>query len=174
MNNPDFANLNFIVALFLGSMMLMSVCFVYVRHRALQLGGIVLSGLGVILVGMSVWKTIEVEVGDKGLIARLQHQVADMKAEVADTKAEVAEVKAIASQSQEAALSLKESINTIALQDALRQQGVYKGPLDGRFDIDIQQSVLEFQKQNSLPLTGTVTPEILEELRLDSIKSFQN
>lgn len=48
MDNPAY-----IVALGLGTIMLLTVCFVYAKLKTLDIGGMTLSGLGIILVGMS-------------------------------------------------------------------------------------------------------------------------
>jgi len=85
MNNPAF-NPAFIVALVVGMAMLLSVCFVYVKHRTFGLGGSILSTLAVILIGMSVWKSMNFSVGSDGLKAQVVAQAAFVGAAIAENE----------------------------------------------------------------------------------------
>ncbi|MCP3690349.1 MAG: hypothetical protein GY784_18255, partial [Gammaproteobacteria bacterium] len=70
MENPVF-----LIALIVGSIILLSVCFVYIRHQVLPLGGIALSLIGMILMGLSVWKSVDISIDDSGIHAKLDQIV---------------------------------------------------------------------------------------------------
>ena len=67
MQNPSF-----VVALILGSIMLTAAIWVYVRHQAFGFGGAVLTVFGAILLGMPVWRTIDVSIDQKGISAKFE------------------------------------------------------------------------------------------------------
>jgi hypothetical protein len=163
MENPAY-----VVALVLGAVMLLSVCFVYVKHQILQLGGISLSGFAVVLVGMSVWRSIDVSVDENGFKAKLEQAIAAAN----DAKAQVAQVKEISSKNSEAALALKEAVEAFKTQDALRDMGLYKGALDGHFGATTKKSILEFQELKNIPKTGILDPKTIEELKIKPIQKF--
>lgn len=74
----DITNMAFITGLILGSLAIISVCWVWVRSQVLGTGGGVLSFFGVLLVGLSVWSSASVEVSPEGFRAefeRLQKEV---------------------------------------------------------------------------------------------------
>lgn len=165
MSNPAY-----IVALVLGSIMLLSVCFVYVRHQVLQLSGMGLTAFAVILVGMSVWKNINVSVDETGFTAKLEQAI-----EIANqAKKETAEIKQLNQQTTEAALALKETVETIRIQEALRDKGLYKGALIGQLDSETVKSISAFQEQRGIPKTGTLDTKTIRELGIKPIKNFSN
>jgi hypothetical protein len=53
-----------------------------------------------------------------------------------------------------------------ALQDALRRQGYYCGPIDGVFSDAIRSAIVRMQKNYSLRVTGTLTPAVRRALHL--------
>ena len=56
-----------------GSLLLGSVAFVYVRHREFGLGGSILTPFGVMLLGLSLWKSVDISVSaDGGLKAEFR------------------------------------------------------------------------------------------------------
>lgn len=66
------------VGLAMGSVMLGSVCYVWVRKQQLGIGGGFLSAMGVVLLGLSVWTGVSVEVTKGGIKAdfdRLQERL---------------------------------------------------------------------------------------------------
>lgn len=74
----DITNLAFIAGLILGSLAILSVCWVWLNKQILGMGGGVLSFVGVLLVGLSLWSSASVEVTPDGFRAefeRLQQEV---------------------------------------------------------------------------------------------------
>ena len=57
-----------ILGLVFGSLMLCSLLFVYIKHKTFGLGGSVLTVFGVMLLGLSIWKTVEISITPKGEI----------------------------------------------------------------------------------------------------------
>ena len=53
-----------------------------------------------------------------------------------------------------------------AVQLALQKAGYYVGRTDGEFTGDTRAAVNEFERDNALPETGTITPEVLKALGL--------
>ncbi|MFJ4194388.1 peptidoglycan-binding domain-containing protein [Pseudomonas sp. NPDC089534] len=144
-NNPAF-----IIALALGALMLASVCYVYVSRQTFGLGGACLSGFGVVLVGMSVWTTIDVAFDAKGVRAKLEQ---------VETVAKRAE--STASQAQEEARTTSQTVGQLGqtlefsmLQDRLKAAGVYDGATDGHFGPATKAALERLQQQKGLPVTG--------------------
>jgi His-Xaa-Ser repeat protein HxsA len=52
------------------------------------------------------------------------------------------------------------------VQAALYAQGYYTGPLDGAVGPDTRAALSKFQRDHGLPVTGTITPETLNALRV--------
>lgn len=165
MSNPAY-----IVALVLGSIMLLSVCFVYVKHQVLQFSGMGLSAFAVILIGMSVWKNIDVSVDQNGFTAKLEQAI-----EIANqVKKENEQLKQQNDQTAQAALALKDTLETIRVQEVLRDKGLYRGALVGQLDAATTKSISDFQEQKGIPKTGTLDTKTIRELGIKPIKNFPN
>ncbi len=65
-------NWAYIVGMIIGAGAIAAVSWVWVRKQTFGTGGIGLSIVGVILVGLSVWKSVEVSYSDGNLVVRLQ------------------------------------------------------------------------------------------------------
>src|SRR3989304_9691070 len=65
-------NWAFLVGMVFGAVAIAAVCWVWVRKQTFGTGGIALSIVGVILVGLSVWKSVEVSYTNGNLVVRLQ------------------------------------------------------------------------------------------------------
>lgn len=165
MSNPAY-----IVALVLGSVMLLSVCFVYVKHQVLQFSGMGLSAFAVILIGMSVWKNIDVSVDQNGFTAKLEQAI-----EIANqVKKENETLKQLNDQNAQAALALKDTLETIRVQEVLRDKGLYRGSLVGQLDTATKQSITKFQEEKGIPQTGKIDTKTIQELGIKPIKNFPN
>ncbi len=91
----DMKNWTYVVGMILGAFVLISVCVVWLRHQKLGGGGTGLSVIGIVLVGLSIWSSVKLQVGDvrvelETLRARVQ-QVADAGAKISEETARVAE-----------------------------------------------------------------------------------
>lgn len=144
------SNPAFLVALILGTAMLASVCFVYVRNQSFGLGGVIMSGLGVVLVGMSVWKSIDISLSDKGVTAKLEQVEAQAKRaeeNASKAKAEVAETAKNVTR-------LEQSFMGVQAQQKLKDLGMYNGPADGLQGPATRAAISRFQQSKNLPETG--------------------
>lgn len=54
----------------------------------------------------------------------------------------------------------------VAVQQALIALGYYSGPLTGQVDDPTRQALAKFQLDWKLPVTGTVTPEVVTALKI--------
>lgn len=88
----------FVLGLVLGTLAIVSACWVWLRRQTFGVGGGVLSMVGLVLVGLSVWSTAKVQVSPTGGLSaefeRLERQVdelAERNAEVAEEVVKVAE-----------------------------------------------------------------------------------
>lgn len=163
MQNPAY-----VVALVLGGIMLLSVCYVYVRHQVLQAGGLAMSGFAVILVGMSVWKSIDISVTGEGISAKLEQAITAAK----EAKAEAGAAKAASLRSREIALALNDTVQVMKTQDSLRGLGLYRGPLDGELSPATRQSILQFQQTRNIPRTATLDERTASALRIRPIENL--
>src|SRR5215469_11397533 len=84
-------NAVFIVGLVLGTLLLTSVCWTYVRAptHAFNLGGVILSTFGFLLVGLSVFQSVDISISSKGVTAKLDQltkNVAQVQSQTEDAK----------------------------------------------------------------------------------------
>jgi len=68
----DVKDMAFVAGLVLGCLIIVSVCWVWVRRQVLGMGGGLLSFFGVVLVGLSVWSSASVEVSADGFRAEFE------------------------------------------------------------------------------------------------------
>jgi peptidoglycan hydrolase-like protein with peptidoglycan-binding domain len=50
---------------------------------------------------------------------------------------------------------------------ALDKAGYYVGNVDGEFTADTRNAVESFQRDSALPVTGTITPQVLKTLGIE-------
>jgi hypothetical protein len=133
----------FVVGLGLGALMLLSVCWVYVRNQTVALGGLVLTVCGVILIGMSVWRSIDVSVDTKGIRARL-----------AQVEAQVVQVSEKTTAVEQQTSDLEQRFEMQLAQEKLTQLGFYDNAVDGLAGPLTRLSIRRFQASKGLPETG--------------------
>jgi hypothetical protein len=78
----DITTAAFFLGMLCGTILLLSASVVYVKHRQFGLGGTAMTLAGVILLGMSVWKTIDVEInkeGMKGKLIRFEQKLSELE-----------------------------------------------------------------------------------------------
>jgi hypothetical protein len=145
-------NFVFLSALALGVMLLASVCYIYVKNQSFGLGGSCLSGMGVILVGMSVWKNINFSMDATGIKAQLEQvQSVAKSAEHAASKAQ-----AEAQTSSQAVSQLQSRLDVMLVQEKLTEAGMYKGPPDGVLGAMTKSTLMRYQESKGLPPTGLI------------------
>lgn len=161
-NNPAF-----IVALVLGALMLASVCYVYVSRQAFGLGGACLSGFGVVLLGMSVWKTVDVSFNETGVRAKLEQ--IEAVANRAESTASQAQMETVAT--RQAVGQLGQTLEFAMLQEKLKAAGVYDGVSDGHFGPATKAALLRLQQEKGLPATGELDDATKRVLNLPKLSS---
>jgi len=109
-----------------------------------------LTVFGIVLVGMSVWPTINVSVSNKGIEAHLQRVEAKVEENrKISANAEQQSTKAVAAVSQ-----VNQQLDALRVQSVLRQQGLFEGPADGVLGPQTRASIRQFQAKKGLPETG--------------------
>ncbi len=68
----------YVVGLVLGTFAIVAACGVWVRKQLFGAGGTVLSLVGLILVGLSVWKSVEISVTEGTVSVRLERLEQDL------------------------------------------------------------------------------------------------
>ncbi|WP_321917448.1 MULTISPECIES: peptidoglycan-binding domain-containing protein [Paraburkholderia] len=144
------SNPAFLIGLVLGALMIVAVVYVYVKHRSFGLGGSCMSLLGVVLVGMSVWKSVDVSIDGKGMSARLdQVETIAKRAENSASQAQD-----IAGKTAQNVAGLQSTVQTALLQEKLKATGLYSAPVDGHMGAATQSALRRFQEMKGLPTTG--------------------
>ena len=54
----------------------------------------------------------------------------------------------------------------VAVQAELARHGYYQGPLDGVIGAGTRRAIREYQRDHGLPVTGEITPELLDAMKL--------
>ena len=94
-------NLVYSVAVGISSIIILSVCYVYVKNQLLQWGGVSLETIGMLLIGMPVWKTIKLSVDENGINATLDQLILN----VDEAKQEALLAKDLANKTVKASLA---------------------------------------------------------------------
>jgi len=134
-----------IVSLAFGSLSLGSTILVFIKHRVFGLGGSILSVVGVILIGMSVWKSIDIQAGNK-IKVRLE------KAEKGIEKAE------------QKINDLNNFKTTLIVQAKLKELNVYTDPLDGTYNANFKNAIANYQSSHGIQPTGIIDDKTLFSL----------
>lgn len=114
----DIKEMAFIAGLILGSLVIMSVCWVWVRNQVLGIGGGILSFFGVLLVGLSVWSSASVEVSADGFSARLDKLQNEVQVVVRNNQEISEDIKLVADTNQLISRQVKVAANSIEINKA--------------------------------------------------------
>ena len=117
MSLPDIAIAAGIV---IGAVMILAVCVGYVKRSTFGTAGAVLSVLGVLLVGMSVWSRATIEVTPDGLkveVERLERQIAAVRERTQEVSRELVDIAANTETSREQILRLSEQLQATQTLD---------------------------------------------------------
>lgn len=147
----DIKNSVLTVGLLMGSLMILSVCFAYVRGRPFGTGGIVLTIGGVILIGLSVFSRISLSVSDEGFEARIQsieHKVGAVEEKNASVTERLKTVDQNVQLVNEANQVVSEELQTVAKTQRTNTDKVT-------------------QLSDVLAARKLVQPEVAEQLRTD-------
>jgi hypothetical protein len=153
------------VALVLGGLMLVTVCGVFAIHQTFGLGGSVLTASGVVLVGMSIWRKIDVSVSEKGFTAKLEK----VETQVQEARAQASKGIETARQATQAIGKLRHSLLVQNVQNALKQKG-YKVFADGLLGPQTRHAIKEFQAKTGLPQSGDIDSETIRALQIPALE----
>lgn len=168
-------NYVYIVAISIGSIMLLSVSFVYLKHHILQLNGVVFSAFAIMLLGMPVWKKINFSLNENGFTEKVEKAIEianQAKQDAKFAKQETAKLRSENSNTKNATLALKNSFEAYKTQYALRTFGFYNGTPDGQFGQKTTNSLMKFQENKGLSKTGILDLDTAKELGIKPLKNF--
>lgn len=135
-----------VLSLALGSLLLASVCWVYVRHQKLGVGGSALTFFGVVLVGMPVWSSVDFSAGTGGISGRIER-----------IESQVATAQETAETAREKVQDVDETLERIRMsfaQQRLSERGLYPSAADGHRGPATIAAIRRFQRSSGLPPTG--------------------
>jgi hypothetical protein len=118
-------NVAFGAGVVFGSLLLLSVCIVWLRKQAFGVGGGVMCLCGVTLIGLTVWRTVQFKVGEDGV--SFEAQLNELTRRVDDVGESVATIAGSNAELERNVASLNTSVvnNSLqfrALADSLTQQ----------------------------------------------------
>lgn len=135
-----------IIQLIIGIIMILSSIYVYIMHRVLKLGGMVLVLFGFLLIGIQSAGKIEISLGATGINAKIEklekHIEAVQKSQIHFQK-------------------------TLAVQANLKEQGIYKGPISGILSQPFVSALKDYQKDKGLKASGKIDQKTLESLAIN-------
>lgn len=147
------------VSLAFGALSLGAAVWVYIKHQYFGFGGSILSMVGIILLGMSVWKSIDIQAGEN-------YRVRLLKAEKDIKKAEQ-EIN-----------DLNNFKTALFAQAQFKELNLYKGPLDGTYNANFKNAVTNYQAKHGFQPTGIIDDKTLislidkEKLRPDTQERY--
>lgn len=133
------------VSLVFGSLSLGSTIWVYIKHRVFGFGGTILSITGIILIGMSVWKSIEIQAKDVRIILEKNEK----------------EIK----KAQEEIQDLINFNRSFVVQARLKELNMYKGPLDGSLNSQFKIAITNYQSLHGIQPTGIIDDKTLLSIK---------
>lgn len=84
--------LAFLAGIIMGSVLLLAVSWVWIKKQVLGGGGIIMSLVGLALVGLVVWSSIRIEASPEGLSAEFERQLRQVEQMVNEMDEQVARV----------------------------------------------------------------------------------
>ena len=137
-------DLAILAGIVMGSLILLAVIAVYWRDQKFGYAGTVMSIMGITLIGLTVWRTVTIEITEDGIVAVFQSQIDELNAMVASVDSDV-------QSAIELNLAVADSINTLAT----RVQTT-----DAQFVVLTQ----ELERQNTVPRDrlGAIRQPVLE------------
>ncbi len=111
---------------FIGSLMLLSVIWVWVSKQTFQLGGTLMSIFGTVLIGLSVFSSVTVKIGDDLLVQfnALQEEVDTLREDNATLVAEVSTIATTTELQRQQFIELGDSLRRQNPQLAQPMQGI--------------------------------------------------
>jgi hypothetical protein len=158
-------NRTFEVGMLVGISLLGSVCWVYLQTHDLTSGGLAIALFGFILLSLSVWRNIDVSIGQKGITAKFEQFAAEIKAETNAVIDKIEKTESVAAETADAVVKLKRSIDVRNAQAVLAAAG-YSAFADGVIGPQTIIAIKAFQSDKGLPVTGELDRETLNAMHL--------
>ena len=146
-----------IMGIILGTICLLAVVHNFVRHQNFGLGGVVLVAFGAMLLGLSIWQSVELSVDADGIVTAKYKQ--DIGAEAAERNNQLEELRIRISENTEDIERLKPSTSTRPLtssQEETRRES------RKRFEENSKYSVLVFNKPSQKNTAEKVATSLIE------------
>lgn len=132
-----------IMGIIIGAICLLAAVHNYTRYQYFGLGGVVLVAFGSMLLGLSIWQSVELSIDAKGNItAKYQHEQ-DMGAEAAERNSQFTELKLKFAEISEDIKLLKSATPTAILPHS---QVKARRDIEEQFERNSKYSVLIFNK----------------------------
>lgn len=106
----DVRSIAFFAGIIIGSIAILAVAFVWIRKQTFGVGGSVLCSVGVVLLGLSVWTTMKIEISQQGISWEFQRQLATV---LEANQALTEEVQVLARNNEAAREQLSALTNTL-------------------------------------------------------------
>lgn len=91
-NGIDIDDLAFLAGIVMGSILLLSVSWVWIQKQVLGASGVTMSLVGVTLVGLTVWSSVRIEASPDGLLAEFNSRLEDLAETVEEVDSDLQEV----------------------------------------------------------------------------------
>ena len=133
-----------ITGIIVGVICLLAAVHNHIKYQNFGLGGAVLVAFGSMLLGLSVWQSVELSIDSEGRITAKYKQQQDIGAEAADRNSQFAELKLKLAEISENIGSLNSSIPNASLPQS---QIEARKKIEKQFERNSKYSVLVFNKQ---------------------------
>ncbi|MCP4232906.1 MAG: peptidoglycan-binding protein [Aestuariibacter sp.] len=87
---------------------------------------------------------------------------------------EIGTVKVQTEKTIQASIALKNSLETLQVQQLLRDNNLYQGRLDGKLDTKTLNSLRKLQQRKGISSTGKLDSKTRRALKLEPIENFPN
>ena len=150
-----------IAGLAVGALMVCTVCAVYFRMQVFGLGGSVLSLLGAVLIGMSVWSNVSLSVGADGTItaqlSQIQDKVAQVSSENQQIGRSVADVRNDIESTNESIGELREQLAAFQSSVGLAPDGIFGPASDARLKETLRRMGASAQDADVVRMVQRIT-----------------
>jgi Skp family chaperone for outer membrane proteins len=147
-----------ILGLIIGTMMIFASVYVFLKYRIFSLGGSVLTVLGAVLLGMSIWQSIEVSVGPEGGFTAKFSQ--DLGAATAEIKGKIAQIERKLQEITDDLASLRKRYPEVRLSEEAASK---RAAEERAFQENSKYSVLVFYKSQQQIVAKTIEKVLLSE-----------
>lgn len=156
----NIADIAFVFGLILGTYLLICATFVYCKHREFGLGGTMLVIFGSLLVGLSIWTSIEISVNADGSVKAkyIREAKEDLGAKTADLYGDIEQLKINIVELSQDVLALKKEIPAATLP---KEQIAKREIAERIFKQNSEYSILIFNKPYQQEVATKISKALL-------------